>query len=174
MDHRLRDDDRNRNKPNSVSQHSSKKRGKIEKKRIGKRGKIGGEAGWIMLHILVLALSRGRRRSLDAEAKRMLASTDQGGARGPVPRRPCGGPPRSDAQDLGRLLLRPGPQDLREQALRAPFHGDGFYHTLFDVAETLKDYAFLETEVKHAHACRPRVGPPACPRQKSGDHKLPE
>ena len=40
----------------------------------------------------------------------------------------------------------------REQALRASFHGDGFYHTLFDVAETLKDYAFLETEVKHAHA----------------------
>jgi hypothetical protein len=40
----------------------------------------------------------------------------------------------------------------REQALRTSFHGDGFYHTLFHVADTLADYSFLETEVKHALA----------------------
>jgi hypothetical protein len=39
----------------------------------------------------------------------------------------------------------------REQELRKSFHIKGFYHTLYHVAETLNDYALLETEVKQAH-----------------------
>lgn len=40
----------------------------------------------------------------------------------------------------------------REQALRKSFHEDGLYHTLFKVADTVPDYAFLETVMEHATA----------------------
>jgi len=40
----------------------------------------------------------------------------------------------------------------REQALRKSLHEDGLYHTLFKVADTVPDYAFLETVMEHATA----------------------
>ena len=40
----------------------------------------------------------------------------------------------------------------REQALRKSLHEDGLYHTLFKVADTVPDYAFLETVMERATA----------------------
>ena len=112
-----------------------------------------------MLHILVLCALAGAAGALslsDAEAKRMLASMQTKEAAMLEAQFHA-----DHAAGLHDQMLkisddffsaRASAGTPREQALRASFHGDGFYHTLFDVAETLKDYAFLETEVKHAHA----------------------
>ena len=49
------------------------------------------------------------------------------------------------------LAARANEGTEQEQALRVSFHANGYYHTLFHVAESLDDYSFLEAEVKEAH-----------------------
>ena len=49
------------------------------------------------------------------------------------------------------LAARANEGTKQEQALRVSFHANGYYHTLFHVAESLDDYSFLEAEVKEAH-----------------------
>lgn len=112
-----------------------------------------------MLHILFLCAFAGAARALslsDAEAKRTLASMQTEEAAMLEAQFHA-----DHAAGLHDQMLKISDDFFsasasagtpREQALRASFHRDGFYHTLFDVAETLKDYAFLETEVLNVQA----------------------
>jgi hypothetical protein len=111
----------------------------------------------IALGVLSGLAAPARALSLsDQEAKRMLASMQTAEAAALEARyfvdHAAGVHDKMVRVSDGFYAARATAGSAREQALRTSFHGDGFYHTLYHVAETLADYAFLETEVKHAQS----------------------